>query len=174
MGRLSVKPSTCTGLANGLRMLATFSMIANALSLGIASPLPNSSDELSSISTHSSLPRTVIWSLLIRSPKASRTSSLMVFNGSTLVAARPASVCSLSLTSGWAGRTLSGCSSPIGIGFMLRSGSLNTPSKAWEITLYLPSLIEEMEYITTKKANSNVMKSAYDTSQRSWFSCSSV
>jgi hypothetical protein len=31
-----------------------------------------------------------------------------------------------------------------------------------------------MEYMTTKKANSKVMKSAYDTSQRSWFSCSSV
>jgi hypothetical protein len=38
---------------------------------------------------------------------------------------------------------------------------------------YLPSLTEERAYITTKKANSRVMKSAYETSQRSWFSCPS-
>ena len=50
---------------------------------------------------------------------------------------------------------------------------LNTPTSESERILYLPSLIEEMEYITTKKANSKVMKSAYETSQRSWFSCSS-
>ncbi|MNP21235.1 hypothetical protein D3C76_1138460 [compost metagenome] len=84
----------------------------------------------------------------------------MVCKGSLLVCAKPASVCSLSLIRGSAGLTLSGCSSPIGIGFMLRSGSLNTPSRAWEMTLYLPSLIEEIEYMTTKKANSKVMKSA--------------
>ncbi|MNI75712.1 hypothetical protein D3C73_1318900 [compost metagenome] len=162
-----MKPSTCTGLANGLRMFATFSMISKALSLGMASPLPNRSEEFSSISTHSSFPRMVIWSDLIRSPKASRTSSLMALSGSTLLCARPASVCSLSLINGSAGLMLSGCSSPIGIGFMLRSGSLNTPSSACEMTLYLPSLIEEIEYMTTKKANSKVMKSAYDTSQRS-------
>src|SRR3569832_1482563 len=40
-------------------------------------------------------------------------------------------------------------------------------------TRYLDSLTEEMAYITTKNANSSVMKSAYETSQRSWFSCSS-
>jgi hypothetical protein len=32
---------------------------------------------------------------------------------------------------------------------------------------YFPSFTEESAYITTKKANSRVMKSAYDTSQRS-------
>ena len=32
---------------------------------------------------------------------------------------------------------------------------------------YFPSFTEETEYITTKKAKSSVMKSAYDTSQRS-------
>jgi hypothetical protein len=37
---------------------------------------------------------------------------------------------------------------------------VKTPISAWEMTLYLPSLIEEIEYITTKKANSKVMKSA--------------
>ena len=31
----------------------------------------------------------------------------------------------------------------------------------------LPSFTDEIEYITTKKAKSKVMKSAYDTSQRS-------
>jgi hypothetical protein len=34
--------------------------------------------------------------------------------------------------------------------------------------LYLPSLTDEMEYMTTKKANNKVMKSANDTIQRSW------
>ncbi|MNG28731.1 hypothetical protein D3C84_1140330 [compost metagenome] len=60
IGRSSVKPSTCTGLAKGLRIFATFSMMLNATSLGMASPLPNNNEELSSISTHNSLPRTVI------------------------------------------------------------------------------------------------------------------
>src|SRR3569832_1854052 len=40
-------------------------------------------------------------------------------------------------------------------------------------TRYLPSFTDETEYITTKNANSSVMKSAYEISQRSWFSCSS-
>ncbi|MNH42799.1 hypothetical protein D3C79_1045720 [compost metagenome] len=84
----------------------------------------------------------------------------MVFSGSLLVCARPASTCSLSLISGSAGFTVSGRSSPMGIGRMLFSGSLNTPISAWERILYLPSLIEEIEYMTTKKANSKVMKSA--------------
>ena len=48
----------------------------------------------------------------------------------------------------------------MGTGLMLRSASLKTPTRAWEITRYLPSLIEEIEYMTTKKANSKVMKSA--------------
>ena len=39
-------------------------------------------------------------------------------------------------------------------------------------TRYLPSFTCETAYITTKKANSSVMKSAYDTSQRSWLSWS--
>ncbi len=79
----------------------------------------------------------------------------------------PASVCSLSLTSGSAGLIETGRCSPMGIGFMVRSVSLNTPTSAWDRILYLPSLTEEIEYITTKNANSKVMKSAYDTSQRS-------
>ena len=45
--------------------------------------------------------------------------------------------------------------------------------KESESTLYLPSFTDETAYITTKKANSKVIKSAYETSQRSWFSCSS-
>ena len=32
---------------------------------------------------------------------------------------------------------------------------------------YFPTLTDEIEYITTKNANSNVMKSAYETSHRS-------
>ena len=40
-------------------------------------------------------------------------------------------------------------------------------------TLYLPSFNVEIAYITTKNANSSVMKSAYETSQRSWLSGSS-
>src|SRR5437588_471177 len=43
----------------------------------------------------------------------------------------------------------------------------------WLTTRNLPSFTDEIEYITTKNANKSVMKSAYDTSQRSWFSCSS-
>src|SRR5438309_5631378 len=43
----------------------------------------------------------------------------------------------------------------------------------WLTTLNLPSFTFEMEYITTKNANRSVMKSAYDTIQRSWFPCSS-
>ncbi|MNQ74179.1 hypothetical protein D3C85_889330 [compost metagenome] len=130
------------------------------MSLGMASPLPNSRLEFSSISTHNSLPRTVIWLELIKSPNAALMSSAMLLSGSLLAWASPASICSASLTSGWAGVTVRGRSSPIGIGLRARSESVNTPIKASEMTLYLPSLIEEMEYITTKKANSNVMKSA--------------
>ena len=37
----------------------------------------------------------------------------------------------------------------------------------WLTTLNLPSFTFEMEYITTKNANSSVMKSAYETNQRS-------
>ena len=37
---------------------------------------------------------------------------------------------------------------------------LNADEMESDITRYLPSLIDEMAYITTKKANSNVMKSA--------------
>ena len=37
---------------------------------------------------------------------------------------------------------------------------LNADEMESDITRYLPSLIEEMAYITTKKANSRVMKSA--------------
>jgi len=37
---------------------------------------------------------------------------------------------------------------------------------------YLFSLTAETAYITTKNANSSVMKSAYEISQRSWFSWS--
>src|SRR6476659_8982490 len=38
---------------------------------------------------------------------------------------------------------------------------------------YFPILTDETEYMTTKNANRRVMKSAYETSHRSWFSCSS-
>src|SRR5947208_1080286 len=44
---------------------------------------------------------------------------------------------------------------------------------ASESTRYLPSFSVEIAYITTKKANSKVMKSEYETSQRSWFWSSS-
>ncbi|MNP69468.1 hypothetical protein D3C76_1655680 [compost metagenome] len=64
------------------------------------------------------------------------------------------------MVSGTAGVTVKGRSSPMGMGLRLRSASLNTPISAWDSTLYLPSLIEEIEYITTKKANNRVMKSA--------------
>ena len=50
----------------------------------------------------------------------------------------------------------------------------NATTMESDMTRYFPSLTEEMPYMTTKKANSSVMKSAYDTSQRSWFSGSSV
>ncbi|MNK81216.1 hypothetical protein D3C87_1009570 [compost metagenome] len=134
-------------------------MMLKAMSLGMASPLPNNRLELSSISTHNSLPRTVIWLDWIRSPNAALMSSAMLFSGS-LAPATPASTCSLSLTSGLAGVTVFGRSSPMGIGLSARSLSVKTPISASEMTLYLPSLIEEIEYITTKKANSKVMKSA--------------
>jgi hypothetical protein len=42
--------------------------------------------------------------------------------------------------------------------------------RASDSTLYLPSLTTEIAYMTTKNANSSVMKSAYEISQRSWFS----
>ncbi|MNF02839.1 hypothetical protein D3C80_2020510 [compost metagenome] len=84
----------------------------------------------------------------------------MLCNGSFEICARPASTSSLSLTSGTAGVTVKGRSSPMGMGLRLRSASLKTPISAWDNTLYLPSLTEEIEYITTKKANSKVMKSA--------------
>src|SRR5471032_303942 len=151
IGKLSVKPSTWIGFSNGFKIAATLSMMVNAWSLGIASALANSRLELSSISTHNSLPRTVIWLDLIRSPKAALMSSAMLFSGS-LVPPMPTAVSSLSLTSGLAGVTVLGRSSPMGIGLRERSASLNTPISAWEMTLYLPSLIEEMEYITTKNA----------------------
>ncbi len=50
---------------------------------------------------------------------------------------------------------------------------LNAEEIESDNTRYFPSLTEEMEYITTKNANNNVIKSAYETNQRSWFTCSS-
>ncbi|MMZ71176.1 hypothetical protein D1872_344450 [compost metagenome] len=64
------------------------------------------------------------------------------------------------MTSGLAGVTVFGRSSPIGIGLRALSVSVKTPISASEMILYLPSLIEEIEYMTTKNANSKVMKSA--------------
>jgi len=59
-----------------------------------------------------------------------------------------------------AGVTVFGRSSPMGIGLSARSLSVKMLITASEMTLYLPSLIYEIEYITTKNAKSKVMKSA--------------
>ena len=68
---------------------------------------------------------------------------------------------------GWAalasitvGVTPAGRWSPRGMGLSERSGWLKMPDRLSESTLYLLSFNEEMEYMTTKKANSRVMKSA--------------
>ncbi len=62
---------------------------------------------------------------------------------------------------------------PIWMGVGLRGEARKAATRELDNTRYLPSLTEEIEYMTTKKANSSVMKSAYDTNHRSWFSCSS-
>ncbi len=108
------------------------------------------------ISIHSSLPRTLNWSEAIKSPKASRTLSAIRSSESALAALSLG--CSSTLVR--SGSVVRGRSSPMGIGFNERSGWLNTPVRVSERILYLPSLIEEIEYITTKKANNRVMKSA--------------
>ncbi|MNR42640.1 hypothetical protein D3C85_1611780 [compost metagenome] len=64
------------------------------------------------------------------------------------------------MTKGLAGVMVLGRSSPIGMGLSARSESVKTPINASEMTLYLPSLTDEIEYMTTKKANNSVMKSA--------------
>ena len=51
-------------------------------------------------------------------------------------------------------------SSPTWMGCSARDDERNAPAIDSDRTLYLPSLIEEMEYMTTKNANSSVMKSA--------------
>ncbi|MCY1304100.1 hypothetical protein D9M70_538430 [compost metagenome] len=137
----------------GARIPATFSMMMKAASLGIASPLGNSRLELRVISIHCSVPRTCSWSLAIRSPNAARTLSAICSSGSPSAAPF------------WTSRSCSFCvvrgrSSPMGIAFIACSGWLNTPVRVSERILYLPSLIDEMEYMTTKKANNRVMKSA--------------
>ena len=48
----------------------------------------------------------------------------------------------------------------IWIGWKLRSRLLKAPVRESDSTRYLPSLTDEVEYMTTKKANSRVMKSA--------------
>src|SRR5690606_26547604 len=53
-----------------------------------------------------------------------------------------------------------GMTSPSCIGSRVFGAWLNTPISDSVRTLYLPSLTEEMEYMTTKKANNRVMKSA--------------
>ncbi|MCY1442243.1 hypothetical protein D9M71_586050 [compost metagenome] len=128
-------------------------MMAKAAWLGIASPLENSMAELRVISIHCSLPRTLSWSLAIRSPNAARTLSAIRCSGSA--SAVPDCTCGNCSCCVVRGR-----SAPMGIARMACSGWLNTPVRVSERILYLPSLIEEMEYITTKKANSRVMKSA--------------
>jgi len=50
------------------------------------------------------------------------------------------------------------------------SGLPNALPSAPASTRYLFSLTAEMAYMTTKKANRSVMKSAYEISQRSWLS----
>src|SRR4030067_1861061 len=62
---------------------------------------------------------------------------------------------------------------PTSILFAVLVDGLNAACADSLTALYLPSCIDDVEYITTKKANSSVIKSAYDTSHRSWFSCSS-
>jgi hypothetical protein len=61
-----------------------------------------------------------------------------------------------------------GAGSSIGVWPVLLTGWLR---KALTIELlrmrYFPSFTDESAYMTTKNANSRVMKSAYDTSQRS-------
>lgn len=56
---------------------------------------------------------------------------------------------------------------PAWIGMIDLIGEQNAASSKSDNTRYLPSLTEDTAYITTKKANSSVMKSAYETSQRS-------
>ena len=77
----------------------------------------------------------------------------------------------LGLLAGWLSVWLvvTTCMAPAVLPGILRNAEL----MASERTRYLPSFTDEMAYMTTKKANSRVMKSAYETSQRSWFSCSS-
>ncbi|MDT4875921.1 hypothetical protein FQZ97_1113260 [compost metagenome] len=106
------------------------------------------------------MPRTLSWSDLIRSPKASRMLWAMSCKGSEPGSSMAVSLRARSSAMDRSGSVVRGFSSPTGIGLSERSGWLNTPTRVSERILYLPSLIEEMEYITTKKANSRVMKSA--------------
>jgi hypothetical protein len=55
---------------------------------------------------------------------------------------------------------ISGCLVFISISLSERGDSLKALTRESDITRYLPSLMEEMAYITTKNANSRVMKSA--------------
>ena len=63
---------------------------------------------------------------------------------------------SISLSTG--SRDLRGSPSWMGSGDL--GGVLKASTRVSDSTRYLPSLMEDMEYMTTKKANSRVMKSA--------------
>src|SRR3569623_2122667 len=58
-------------------------------------------------------------------------------------------------------------SSPTCMGSRLFTDERKAAPSASDKTRYLPSFTDETEYITTKNANSSVMKSAYEISQRS-------
>jgi hypothetical protein len=57
----------------------------------------------------------------------------------------------------------------IGVSILLTLSDFEkASSNASDKLSYLLLFTEEIEYITTKKANNKVIKSAYETSQRSW------
>src|SRR3972149_2339564 len=62
---------------------------------------------------------------------------------------------------------------PISIFLAVRVDGLNAACADSLTARYLPSFTDDVEYITTNKAKRSVIKSAYETSHRSWFSCSS-
>src|SRR5690606_1302249 len=62
---------------------------------------------------------------------------------------------------------------PSWIGEMVRGAPPKADDSESASTRYLPSLSEEIAYMTTKKANRSVIRSAYGIAQASWFWCSS-
>jgi len=166
IGWTSVCPSTCTSCASSLSSTATARRAWSDSAVRRAAPGSNSTLALISTLT----PRLVCVTRTL--PSLTNGARVEVRSCARRV------MCSRSRRRASVRRFRAGFGSGMACGAsMMMGGAPFSRLKAWPMafwkTRYLPSLTCEMAYMTTKKANSRVMKSAYEISQRSWLSGSS-